>query len=266
MTDVESTIKTRVFASWSGEPSKAIAQDLAWFIQKLLQATEVWFSPESIELGEPWPQKIAQALSEAKYGFAVITQGNRDSLWVSYEAGAIASKLQASSKFVPLLFGLSLAELGETPLKYLQAAEWSETAAWRLVSEINKLLGPMQRGEQTLREDFDEAWPKLRSKLESHIAAQPKPRRKTPTESLDAKVQRIENLVRDMHARLVSRDGSTSAATDLTTWQQWLSTHPSPSTVVNFEDALRRALEKRLREYRDGDGPNYEADRDKDDE
>lgn len=202
----ETTAKAKIFASWSGDSSKEIARHLAWFVEKLLQATEVWFSPESIELGEPWALRIAEALEDTKYGFAVVTPENKDSVWVHYEAGAIAGKLK-SARFAPLLFGMEVSDIGSSPLRYLQSAEWSQDACWRLVVAINDLLGALRRGETALKEDFEETWPRLAEKIAT-VSTKKGKSPKAAVESLEAKVQRIENLVRDIHSRLPGADSN----------------------------------------------------------
>jgi hypothetical protein len=78
----------RVFISWSGEPSRSVAQALRDWPPIVVQQVEPWMSDEDIESGGRWNDQIAAELEQADYGIICLTSTNLDRPWSLFEAGA----------------------------------------------------------------------------------------------------------------------------------------------------------------------------------
>jgi len=83
----------RVFISWSGEPSRSVAQALRDWPPMVVQHVEPWMSDEDIESGGRWNDQIAAELEQADYGIICLTSTNLDRPWLLFEADAWRSDL-----------------------------------------------------------------------------------------------------------------------------------------------------------------------------
>ena len=86
----------RVFISWSGEPSRSVAQALRDWLPMVVQQVEPWMSEEDIESGGRWNDQIAAELEQADYGIICLTSKNLDRPWLLFEAGALAKRFDAA--------------------------------------------------------------------------------------------------------------------------------------------------------------------------
>lgn len=65
----------KVFLSWSGTRSRAVAEAIATWLHQCIQAIEPVMST-GIEKGERWTVQLAKALSESQLGIICITADN----------------------------------------------------------------------------------------------------------------------------------------------------------------------------------------------
>ena len=63
----------KLFVSWSGEYSRKIAETLKAWIPAVLQSVDVFYSPEDIEKGDDWNNRLTKELEECKYGCLLYT-------------------------------------------------------------------------------------------------------------------------------------------------------------------------------------------------
>src|SRR5687767_11959277 len=110
----------RIFISWSGDRSLAVAQTLHRWLKDVWHRVDPWISTEDIRIGARWNPEVAQKLEEARFGILCMTKENLAAPWLIFEAGALAKTLDRS--FVcPFLFDLKPSEL-KGPLVQFQAA------------------------------------------------------------------------------------------------------------------------------------------------
>lgn len=83
----------KVFLSWSGDRSKAVAEALHSWLPRVLQAVEPWTSFDNIERGARWAPELAQVLEETRFGILCLTPENLLSPWLLFEAGALSKTL-----------------------------------------------------------------------------------------------------------------------------------------------------------------------------
>lgn len=153
----------KVFISWSGKRSKALANALKEWIPHIVQHAEMWVSDKDISAGDRWAQEISGELESSNFGILCITPENLSSEWILFEAGALSKSMQ-DSKVIPLLFGLELQDL-RPPLSQFQALKVDEQGMLNTLKAINSV------SETKAKEDIIESlvpalWPKLQEKLD----------------------------------------------------------------------------------------------------
>lgn len=153
----------KVFLSWSGEPSRRLAEALRDWLPAVLQAVEPWMSAADIDKGARWSAEIAGQLEQAKVGVLCLTRDNLSAPWVLFEAGALSKTLE-KTYVCPYLLGLRPADL-RGPLVQFQAAEANEADTRRLLATINAALGPAALSERSLDRAFAAWWPELAKML-----------------------------------------------------------------------------------------------------
>ena len=160
----------KIFISWSGDLSRRIAGDMKWFVKKLFANIDVYVSSDDIEKGTLWDHSLAQELSKISYGILCVTAENRNSLWISFEAGAI-SKARRIARVCPFLVDIKDTDLeGTHPLMRFQATAYSEDDVLRLVMDMNRSQKGKKYSDRTLKERFDKWWPVLKRKIDRNIA------------------------------------------------------------------------------------------------
>jgi hypothetical protein len=152
----------KVFLSWSGDLSRRIAEEFKQWLPQVIQDVQVFFSPDILR-GKQWLQTLREELEENSFGIFCITPGSLSSLWMSYEAGAIVSR-NKDAMAVPLLFGLSLENVKNTPYAPFQAVVYSREEIFNLIESINKSkIHPLE--SSVLKRAFDKNWPDLDEKI-----------------------------------------------------------------------------------------------------
>jgi len=153
----------KVFISWSGERSRAVAEALRDWLPKVIQELDPWISSVDIEKGAMWPKELAERLDSTDFGIICATIGNQDSRWLQFEAGSLAKAVDRTH-IVPLLIGMDESSLLQ-PLSLFQAAALQRDDIARLLTTVNKALGTKALPEKTLEESFQVWWPKLEERL-----------------------------------------------------------------------------------------------------
>src|SRR5580704_6319798 len=113
----------KVFISWSGDASRAIADSLRKWLPGVLQAVRPYFSPDDITKGARWEGEISKELAASRIGLLILTSENIEAPWLLFEAGALAKNLE-KSKVCPLLFGVEPTDV-KGPLVQFQAAKFN---------------------------------------------------------------------------------------------------------------------------------------------
>ncbi|MFO1099048.1 MAG: toll/interleukin-1 receptor domain-containing protein [Xanthobacteraceae bacterium] len=125
----------KVFVSWSGEKSHAVAKLLENWLPDVIQQVKPWISSQDILKGERWATTLWQSLSETDFGLIVVTSDNLQAPWLWFEAGALSKALEA--KVIPLLCDITLADIAKTPLSQFQTARVSKEELFSVVESIN---------------------------------------------------------------------------------------------------------------------------------
>jgi hypothetical protein len=109
----------KLFISWSGDRSKALATLLRDRLPLILHYVEPWLSQLDIEAGDRWALEVAKELDACTFGVTCVTPENIASPWILFEAGALAKSMQ-EGRVIPLLMDLEFSEISG-PLAQFQA-------------------------------------------------------------------------------------------------------------------------------------------------
>jgi hypothetical protein len=152
----------KVFISWSGQRSHAVAKALRRLITDLFDDVSPWVSSSEIGAGERWSRAVGTALQESNFGILCCTLDNTASPWLLFEAGALAKSLD-DAYVVPYLVDVSSGELA-SPIKQFQGVTADEEGTWDLVKSVNRRR-PSPRDKEQLERQFDRWWNDMREAL-----------------------------------------------------------------------------------------------------
>jgi hypothetical protein len=147
----------KVFISWSGKRSKALAALLKEWLPKVIHRCKPWFSAQDIPSGSTWAEEITKNLRNASYGIICLTPENLRSPWLFYEAGALTTKMGKKRAVCPLLLGMNDSEL-QGPLSLYQARNAvDQDGIFDLIKAINQSDGEAVPDEN-LKDTFSKNW------------------------------------------------------------------------------------------------------------
>lgn len=189
----------KVFISWSGERSHALADALHDWLPLVLHYVEPWLSQADIEAGQRWADQVAKELEACNFGILCITRENVGSPWVLFEAGALAKSMQGS-RVIPLLLGLEFRDI-TGPLAQFQAKKIDRTGLFEVIQSLNQSCQhPVP--EARVVQLFDALWPELEKKVTAipNLATPAKHARPQPEilEELVASIRTLDGKFREI--------------------------------------------------------------------
>jgi hypothetical protein len=164
----------KIFMSWSGDASHAVATAMRSWLVAMFEAVEeasVFLSSEDIAKGTAWFAELMRTLEDSSFGILCLTRESLRSAWVMFEAGALAKHLAAhEARVVPVLIGIANTDL-PSPLSQLNGATLTRADMLRLAHSVNTALGNEGVTEARLVKQFDLTWPELERGLQAAAAA-----------------------------------------------------------------------------------------------
>lgn len=154
----------KIFLSWSGERSRAVAEALYDWLPRVIQALKLFYSPE-IEKGSDWSTVLDAALKDTGFGIICLTPDNLKSHWIHFEAGALF-KTQGAMIWT-FLHGINHGDVDQPLGKYQHTVAEKEDV-YRLLTSINGRLaeaGGSPLSAAILRDTFEKNWVELEEKL-----------------------------------------------------------------------------------------------------
>jgi hypothetical protein len=186
----------KIFISWSGGKSLAVATKLKDWLPLVLQGSQPWLSTEDIRKGSRWQTEMSDALSNPGAGILCLSRDNLLSPWLMFEAGAISNATVAPAQTVcTYLIDVENAEVG-LPLGMFQSTIATRDDTLRLLQSLNSRLSKPLPGEHVLKL-FDAFWPELElviSQARAMIVTSPAKRPKD--EMLDEILEIVRGLAR----------------------------------------------------------------------
>lgn len=191
----------KIFISWSGDRSKALAQALRDWLPLVLHYVKPWLSDTDVAAGSRWAQEVAQELEASNIGIICVTPENLGSSWVLFEAGALAKSMQVA-KVIPLIFDLDFSDIAG-PLAQFQAKKAERDGIGEIIYSINQASeNPIDQG-QTERL-FSALWPEFENQIISISTEAPKEKQaRSQKEILEELVTGIRGL--DSRLQVIER-------------------------------------------------------------
>ena len=188
----------KIFISWSGARSQALAEALRTWLPLVLHYAKPWFSTSDIKSGDRWGIEIAKELQDTNFGILCVTKDNLDAPWLLFEAGALAKSIDDGC-VIPLLLDLEKSDLSG-PLTQFQAEKIDLEGIKRLIDSLNEAAATSVP-EETLSPLFNALWASFEEKIEA-IPSSGAPQKKSRPqaeilEELVTGVRTVEMRVRD---------------------------------------------------------------------
>lgn len=182
----------KVFISWSGELSKAVAQLLKTWLTSVLHATRPWVSTHGIESGSVWFTEVRNQLNETPVGIICMTHDNRSAPWIHFEAGALANGL-AKNRVCTLLIDLKPADV-ENPMAQYNHTLPTKDSMLGLVRMLNSYVDEQHQVEdEILIKGFDRFWIDFDTGLQAALKADTSATRPTKRSTEDLLSEVLEN-------------------------------------------------------------------------
>lgn len=193
----------KLFISWSGERSQALAQALREWLPLVLHYVEPWLSEADVSAGDRWAQAVAKELEASNFGIICVTPENVGSPWVLFEAGALAKSMQGA-KVIPLLYNLEFSDI-TGPLAQFQAKKVERSGLAEVIQSINHATDHAIP-EDRVRQLFGALWPEFEKQL-THIPREvPTEKHMRPhheiLEELVASVRGLDSRFRDLEGNV----------------------------------------------------------------
>lgn len=154
----------KVFISWSGELSQAVAIVLRDWLPSVIQSIRPYVSAEDIDKGARWGSEIAEELEDSEFGILCVTPDNIEAPWLNFEAGALSKAFDTSS-VSPFLFGVTRTDV-IGPLVQFQSTIAEKDDVHKLVRSLNKASGDGALDDGRLSDIFEVWWPRLSDRLD----------------------------------------------------------------------------------------------------
>jgi TIR domain len=155
--------KMKIFVSWSGVRSAAVAEILKEYLPVINNSFELWLSSEDITKGSRSTLEIAKALAAARAGIICLTPNNLTSAWILFEAGGIAKQVE-NPLACTLLIGLEPRDVSK-PLSEFQHTRLNEKELLQLVKNLNNAAREGARKDTEIDKAFALCWPEIDAKL-----------------------------------------------------------------------------------------------------
>lgn len=234
---VANPISMKVFISWSGEESHAVAQVLRVQLPCLINVVKPFVSSEDIDKGAAWFQNIGVELEKSDFGILCLTSANQNSKWVQFEAGALAGKF-SKARVAPLLINATPASI-KPPLSQFQLTNLNDREDFfKLLTSINSCLGENALALETLKASFENWWNPFTQKVKAALA-------NVPTKESN-EVERTEKELLEEILGVV-RSLSTKSQTSLSDLVRAVRNAPSPE--LSHEQLFRQLVGDPLEGY-----------------
>jgi hypothetical protein len=195
----------KIFISWSGARSHAVAEHMSGWIKCVLQASDPWLSSRDIDRGAIWFSEINEQLSSTSAGIVCLTQENKNKPWILFETGALAKGI-TSNRVCTFLVDLQPADL-QDPLAQFNHTLPERASMWGLVRSLNGLLMDRKLDERILLTVFETYWQQFIDGMNNALTNFPELEQPEPRADADILIEilsttrSLSHRVREMETR-----------------------------------------------------------------
>lgn len=160
-----------MFISWSGDTSRKVADALAEWLPRIVNAVDPWISTQ-MQKGARSVPEMTEALETTRFGVICLTRDNLQEPWIHFEAGALSKTRDAL--VWTFLHELTPADI-EAPLSQFQHTQSTKDDVEQFVRAVNDAVrdsGEKALDDKLLARQFASLW----GDLETALKAVPKPR------------------------------------------------------------------------------------------
>lgn len=161
----------KIFVSWSGGRSRAVAELMSDWLKCVIQASKPWISTRDIDRGAIWFSEINDKLKDVTVGVVCLTQENKNKPWIIFETGALAKGL-TTNRVCTFLIDLKPEDL-EDPIAQFNHTLPNKISVWEFVRTINSCLEENSLDEIILSQVFKTYWPQFEIKFLSALEENP---------------------------------------------------------------------------------------------
>jgi hypothetical protein len=148
----------RVFISWSGTRSLAVAAALRKWLPEWVPGIE-FFHSDDIRKGTNWHSALIEALRQCPMGLFCLTPEALQSPWLHFEAGALAQH-GARPTLLTYLYGVDKVS---GPLAHVKHTRFELTDTRKLVEDVAEIV--RAGGAGAALERFDAQWPAFQAEV-----------------------------------------------------------------------------------------------------
>lgn len=181
----------KIFISWSGERSQALAEALRGWLPLVLHYAKPWLSRSDIQAGDRWSVEVAKELQESNFGIICVTKDNLNSTWILFESGALAKSME-DGRVIPLLLDLDFKEISG-PLAQFQAKKAEKAGIKELIDDLNK-SAPAPEPAERLDMIFEPLYAQLGDAIEQIPSNTSSKQIRTQGEILEELVSSVRNV------------------------------------------------------------------------
>ncbi|WP_371152077.1 TIR domain-containing protein [Buchananella felis] len=158
----------RIFISWSGDETIALAKVVHDLFEKVSDSFQPWYSEEGLRIGSfDQHKQILDKISASDAVILVVTRDNHRAPWLNYEAGAGSVNCKAQTKpVIPLLANLSVSEVSKPIGQYQSKLAPTKDDFWTLIKNFASLANLEISRVQSR---FEDAWPKTQDQLKAAL-------------------------------------------------------------------------------------------------
>lgn len=146
----------KLFISWSGEKSKAVAILIRNWISDIIQAIDPWMSEKDIDRGAIWFSEISKVIENVTVSIICVTKENKNKPWVLFEAGALSGG-ESENRVCTFLVDLEPSEI-QQPLAQFNHTVPTKESLYELLKTLNSKITVGKLNEQQLNRIFEKNW------------------------------------------------------------------------------------------------------------
>jgi hypothetical protein len=191
----------KIFISWSGDQSKAIATNLYEFLKENIQATDPWISSDDIAKGQNWMNDLMLGLQTSQMGIFCLTNSNLEAKWILFEAGVVASL--PNRNVCTILYNVK-PENVSPPLSHFNSTTFEKEDFRKLLLQINKISKEYSDNKLTdaiLNKIIDKNWEHFKEKVSNELDAIGNMESKIRTDT--DKIDELINISRSLQKYLI---------------------------------------------------------------